>query len=178
MNTTKLVVNALFIALHVALCYVSINLGNMVITAAGLPIILGGLLFGPLAGLEIGLIGSFLNQMLKYGLTATTVLWILPAGVKGLMVGAYAKHHAYRLRRGQTFFIIAASSLVVTVLNTAVMYIDSKLYGYYSYAYVFGMLIPRVISAVLTSAVHLVVTELLMKPLVPVAQEVRARDSR
>lgn len=158
-----MVLKALFIAMHVALCYVSINLGNMVITAAGLPIIVGAMMFGPVAGLEIGLMGSLLNQILKYGLTATTILWILPAGVKGLIIGAYAKHKKYKLNKWQMIFIITISSIVVTTMNTAVMYIDSKLYGYYSYLYVFGAIIPRYISAVLTSIVHLAIIELLMK---------------
>ena len=59
--------------MYVVLSYVSINLGNMVITVSAIPIIMGGMLFGPIAGLEIGLIGSFLNQMLKYGITPTTI---------------------------------------------------------------------------------------------------------
>ena len=140
-----MILKALFIAMHVALCYVSINFGNMVITAAGLPIIIGAMMFGPISGLEIGLMGSFLNQMLKYGFTATTILWILPAGIKGLLIGAYAKHKNYKLNRKQMIFIIALSAVIVTTMNTAVMYIDSKLYGYYS------------------SIVHLAIIELLMK---------------
>jgi len=175
MNTSKLVINALFIALHIALCYVSIKLGNMTITVSGLPIILGGMMFGPIAGLEIGLIGSFLNQMLQYGLTATTVIWVLPAAIRGLMIGAYARRHDYHLERGQLFFIIVFSAMIVTLTNTAAMYIDSKVYGYYSYAYVFGMTIPRIISAILTSAVYLAVVEVLMKHLAPLAEQIRQR---
>src|SRR5574344_1123237 len=79
-KTKKLVLYALFTAIHVVLCYASINLGNMKITISGLPIIIGAMLFGPMAGLEIGLLGSLLNQLLTYGLTLTTVLWIIPAG--------------------------------------------------------------------------------------------------
>ena len=163
MKTKRMILKALFIAMHVALCYVSINFGNMVITAAGLPIIIGAMMFGPISGLEIGLMGSFLNQMLKYGFTATTILWILPAGIKGLLIGAYAKHKNYKLNRKQMIFIIALSAVIVTTMNTAVMYIDSKLYGYDSFGYVFGAIIPRYISGILTSIVHLAIIELLMK---------------
>ena len=63
----------------------------MKITVDSLPILVAALLLGPLDGLAVGLIGSFLNQMLTYGLTVTTVLWILPAGIRGLVVGYYAK---------------------------------------------------------------------------------------
>lgn len=163
MKTKKLVLYALFIAIHVVLCYASINLGNMKITISGLPIIIGAMLFGPMAGLEIGLLGSLLNQLLTYGLTLTTVLWIIPAGVRGFMIGAYAKHKKFNLSFGDMIVIIVVSALVVTTINTAVMYIDSKIYGYYSYAYVFGALIPRYISAILTSAVYMIVVPTLMK---------------
>lgn len=163
MKTKKLVLNALFVAMHVVLCYVSINLGNMVITVSGLPIVIGAMLFGPVAGLEIGLIGSFLNQMLKYGITLTTVLWILPAGVKGLMVGAYAKHKNYKMTVGQMTFITIASALVVTTMNTAVMYIDSKIYGYYSFAYVFGAIVWRYLAGIVTSIIYVAIIPTLMK---------------
>lgn len=165
MQTKKLVLNALFIAMYVILSYVSLNLGNMVVTFSGLPIIVGAMLFGPAAGLEIGLIGSFLDQMLKYGLTVTTVVWILPAGVRGLMVGAYASRKNYKLSTVQMTFIIIVSAFVVTALNTAAMYIDSKLFGYYSWAYVFGALLFRFVSAVLTSVVYLLVIPTLLKHL-------------
>ena len=157
-----MVLNALFIALHVVLCYVSINLGNMKITMSGLPIVIGSMLMGPMSGVTIGLVGSFLNQMLQYGFTATTVLWILPAGLKGLMCGWYARRKGYAPTHRETLFILILSAVLVTSLNTLVMYIDSKLYGYYSYAYVFGAIIPRYISGVITSFVYLIITETLL----------------
>ena len=52
---------------------------------------------------------------------------------------------------------------MVTTLNTAVMYIDSKLYGYYSFAYVFGALIARYISAVFTSMIYFAIIQVLLK---------------
>ena len=163
MNVKKLIWNAFFIAMYVVLSYVSINLGNMVITVSAIPIIMGGMLFGPVAGLEIGLIGSFLKQILTYGMTPTTILWILPAAVRGFMVGAYAKQKGYHMRPKQVLSIILLSGFVVTTLNTVVMYIDSKLYGYYTFAYVFGALIARYISAILTSMVYFFFFFLLMK---------------
>lgn len=165
MKTKKMVLNALFIAMYVILSYVSINLGNMAITFSGLPIIVGAMLLGPAAGLEIGLLGSLLDQLLRYGLTATTVIWILPAGVRGLMVGAYSRHKNYRLNTRQMAFIILISAFVVTALNTVAMYIDSKFYGYYTWVYVFGALLLRYVSAVLTSIVYLLVIPALLKHL-------------
>lgn len=165
MKTKKLVLSALFIALHVVLCFLNLNLGNMVITFSGLPCVIGGLLFGPFFGFEVGLIGSFLNQLLTYGLTPTTILWILPAGIKGLMVGFYAKRKDFRLAPKEMIFILILSAFVVTTMNTAVMYIDSKIYGYYSFAYVFGAILPRYITGIITSIIYTFVAPVLVKHL-------------
>ena len=41
----------------------------------------------------VGAVGGFLNQMLTYGFTVTTLMWIFPNAVRGLLVGLYAKKH-------------------------------------------------------------------------------------
>jgi len=163
MKTKKMVLTALLIAVNVVLGYFSISLGNMVITLSGLPILLAGFLFGPVAGFEVGLIGSFLSQLLRYGLMPTTILWIIPGAVRGFMVGYYALKRGFKLNFRQMTFITIISAFVVTLLNTLGMYIDSKVYGYYTFAYVFGMLLFRILSAILTSAAYLVIIPTLMK---------------
>ncbi|MEG0752556.1 MAG: folate family ECF transporter S component [Angelakisella sp.] len=165
MKTKRLITCAMLTAMYIVLSMLSLNLGNMKITVDSLPIIVGSVLFGPLMGALIGLLGSFLNQMLTFGFTATTLLWILPAGVRGLMVGLYAKQKKYELSRKNLIFILVASSLVVTTLNTGVIYLDSVIYGYYSFAYVFGTLILRYISGALTAVVLATIVPPLIKPL-------------
>ncbi len=150
MKTKQLAADAMLIAMYFVLSItVSLNLGNIKITFDSLPIIVAGALFGPVDGLLVGLLGSFLNQLYYYGLTATTVIWIIPAGVRGLLIGLYAKRLGFNMSTKQTQFITVSTAVIVTVLNTAVMYIDSKYYGYYTPAYVFGMLIPRFISGII-----------------------------
>ena len=46
---------------------------------------------------------------------------------------------------------LIGTALVVTALNTGAMYIDSVIYNYYSYAYVFGGLVVRIISGAATA---------------------------
>ena len=50
-------------------------------------------------------------------------------------------------------FIVVVTELIVTSLNTFAMYIDSKIFGYYSYAYIFGSVIIRYISCILKSVI-------------------------
>jgi len=149
----RLAVDAMLAAMYVVLSLVSISLPNMKVTFDSLPILVGAALLGPIDGLVIGLMGSFINQLLTYGLSVTTVLWIIPAGVRGLLVGLYAKHHDFSMTVPQTMVITVVSALVVTALNTAVMYIDSVIFMYYSYAYVFGAMIPRIVVGIVTAVV-------------------------
>ena len=65
---------------------------------------------------------------------------------------------------GQTQFITISTALLVTALNTGVMYLDSKIYGYYSFAYVFGAVIPRIFTGILTAFVFGSILPYVVKP--------------
>ena len=166
MKTKKLAMDAMLIAMYFVLSItVSLNLGNMKITLDSLPIIVAGALFGPVDGLIVGLLGSFLNQLYSYGLTLTTVIWIIPAGVRGLLIGLYSKRHSFDMSMKQTQFITISTAILTTVLNTVVMYIDSKYYGYYTPAYVFGMLLPRFLSGIIIAVIFGMLLPHIIKPL-------------
>ena len=166
MKPKRLVTNAMLIAMYVVLSLVAtINLWNMKFTLDSLPIIVGAALFGPIDGMLIGLLGSFTNQMLTYGFGPTTILWVIPAAVRGLLIGLYAKHHGFNMSFKQTQFITISSALIVTALNTLMMYIDSKIYGYYSFAYVFGGILPRIVAGVIIAFIFAAILPHILKPL-------------
>ena len=166
LSTKRLVTDAVLIAMYAVMAtFLTLNLGGMNISVGALPIIVGAALFGPVDGLIIGLCGSFLNQIYAYGITPTTILWMIPAGVRGLMIGAFAKRCKFNMTLPQTVLITVLSALTVTALNTAAMYLDSKIWGYYSYAYVFGKIIPRIISGILTSVIFGVIVPKILPPL-------------
>ena len=172
MKPKRLVTNAMLIAMYVVLSLVAtINLGNMKFTLDSLPIIVGAALFGPVDGMLIGLLGSFTNQMLTYGFSATTLLWIIPAGVRGLLIGLYAKHHNFNMSFKQTQFITISSALVVTAINTLVMYLDAKIYDYYSFAYVFGGILPRIIAGVIIAFIFAAILPQILKQLKKIVVE-------
>lgn len=152
MSTRKMVTIAMLTAVYVVLNFAgTVRLGWINISVASLPVIVGAMLYGPLGGLLVGLLGAFMGQLLTYGVTATTILWILPQAARGLLVGLYAKHCGYSFSRGQLTAALIGTALVVTALNTGAMYIDSVIYNYYSYAYVFGGLVVRIISGAATA---------------------------
>ncbi|MBS1402068.1 MAG: ECF transporter S component [Oscillospiraceae bacterium] len=140
----RLAVDAMFTAMCTVLGMVALDFISMKITFESLPVLIGALLFGPVDGVAIGLIGTLLYQLLRYGVSATTLLWMLPYGVCGLLVGWYAARRKFNLSLGQLMGVTVVNELLITALNTGVIYVDSMIYGYYSKAVVFGMLIPRI----------------------------------
>ena len=132
MSTRKLVVIAMMVAVYVVLNTVgTIRLGWINISVSALPIIVGALLYGPGGGLMVGLVGAFLGQLMTYG---------------------------YELSRKQLVGVLIVTSLVVTLLNTGAIYLDSVIYGYYTYAYVFGKVGIRIVSGAVTAVAMAFVT--------------------
>lgn len=142
-KTARLTVNAMLAALCAVLSYVSIDIGNaMRITLESFPIALGAMLLGPVDGAAIAFVGNLIYQLLRHGITATTLLWILPYVVAGLLIGWAAKAAGFQLSRGRTVAVMLLTELLITALNTGVLYLDSQIYGYYG-AYLFALTIPR-----------------------------------
>lgn len=164
-TTRRIATDAMLCAMFVCLSFLSINIGNaMKLSVDSLPILVGALLLGPLDGLAVGLIGSFLNQLLTYGLSVTTVLWILPAGLRGLIVGLYAQQHRFLLSRKQLVLITTVTALLVTVLNTMIMYLDSLIIGY-PFAATLPTVLLRIVSGILTALIFSLVLPPLLKAL-------------
>lgn len=149
MKTKQLTVDAMLSAMCAVLGFIAVDTGNLKVTFESLPIMLGALLFGPIDGLVIGGIGTLLYQLLRYGVSVTTPLWMLPYALCGLIVGLYAKKHDYALGKRQLTVLVVLTELLITALNTGVLCIDSLIYGYYSSIYIFGTLIPRILICVI-----------------------------
>lgn len=150
-------------ALYFALSFLSIKLGNMKISVSGLPVIVAAVLFGPGAGFLTGLIGAFLEQLVGFGITVTTLLWILPVAIRGLIVGAYSKRRGFELDFRRLIFITVLSALVLTLLNTLALYVDSIIFNYYSAAFVFGAILPRILTGIVSAVIFSVILPPLLK---------------
>ena len=163
MTTKRLAINAVLIAIYVALRYFNIPFGDAFrFTLAPFPVILCALLFGPVDGLIVGLLGEFLSQVLgPYGLTATTLLWCIGETVRGGTLGlcSWLFLRKWLLSaaspNGKQVLILLLCCILTGVLasfgQTFALYVDSTLMGYYSYSIVFGVLIWRVLVYVLLS---------------------------
>ena len=115
-----------------ALCAVlgsvaAIDIGIAKLTFENLPVVIAGLMFGPVDGMLVGFVGIFLSQLLRYGLDASTALWVTPYVLSGLEVGLGALICRYRPKFWQLLIILIVNALLVTGANTAGLYV----YYYY-----------------------------------------------
>lgn len=150
-------------ALYFALDLVSIRAGNLRITFTSVPVVITALLFGPLDSALVALVGEFLNQMITYGMSATIFLWLIPPLLRGVVVGIVARRcqRTGKLLEQRTvlYFIVAfVASLVVTAANTVSIWLDSVIWGYYTFAYVFGSALLRTVTGLVTALVVTAIT--------------------
>lgn len=150
----RIATDAVLIALFYGLSLLSVEIGGVKITFDALPVIIGAVMFGPVDGLLVGFLGALMEQMIKYGFTATTLLWVLPAAVRGLFIGVCALVLKKQMsvdallekKRPYLYFIVCTlSGILVSTLNTFAFYVDSKLFHYYEYHMIFGIFWLRIV---------------------------------
>lgn len=158
----RITLDAIMIALFVGLSFLSFIVAGVKVTIEDLPVVICAVAFGPIDAAIVGFLGEFMNQMLTYGFTPTTLLWILPAVVRGLFIGicihAMKKRHTteeiFKTKRTIWIFVICAiSGILASICNTFAYYVDSNMYGYYSYALVFGVFWIRIVIGIIASSV-------------------------
>lgn len=158
LTVKRLCLMAILIALFVVFDMLSIRLGSSIkITFGGLPIIIAAIFLGSTRGTIVGLVGAFIGQLLSFGLTPMTFIWIIPAGVRGLLMGILFYYVFKRSFKWQHISIsIVITSIVVTILNTGAIYLDSLVYGYpfEGAIVVIGM---RFVSSIITSIVYILI---------------------
>ena len=190
----RMVIDAMLAALFFALSLFSIDLGFIKFTVAPLAILIAGLLFGPVDGGAVGLVGAFLEQLIQWGFSVTMPLWILPAVVRGVLIGALAlwmRRYFRRRTNGEfsparagkelslflAFTVISAviSAIVVTVFNTIPLYVDYKVFGWSDEnPLLWGALSLRFLSGMLTSTILGFVTPLIVVPAARALERTRA----
>ncbi len=162
-NVKRMVLNAMLVAVYVALSFTEMTFGGIKFSFSALPVVVCALAFGPLDGFVVGFLGEFIAQLLgAYGLTPTTLLWVAPAAVRGLFIGTcvrllHNRFSAEGLKKPKNqilFYIICMiSGVIVSCMNTFTFYVDSNMYGYYNYYAVFGVFWGRIAMGLASSLV-------------------------
>lgn len=164
-TTKKLCYIALLVAVYVLLSMTfTIKTGNLEITFKSLPVVVAALLFGPAAGGLTALLGEFLCQVMMYGLMPTTnfVAACRPWSA-GLVIGCAAKFfwksgRLLESRPVTCYAVCLVGSFATSCVTTVCLWLDSLIYDYYSFAFVFGSALIRfgkdiVIVAIVTTIV-------------------------
>lgn len=157
--THRLTLYGMLTALYVVLSYVSIPLPgiNGKIAFAALPIIFAATSFGLVDALIIATFGSFLMQILQYGIQITTPLWLIPPILRALVIGIVAEiyfHKNDKLSNHKVIYALTSlvAGLVVTGANTAAIYLDGVILGYDS-AIVWLSTLLRFVTSIITTVV-------------------------
>jgi ECF transporter S component (folate family) len=163
----RITLDAMLAALYVVLAYITLPIGNIRLTIASLPVALACLALGIGDGVSVAFLGEFINQLLKYGFTLTTPIWLVPPIIRALVIGLFA--HFYR-KQGQRLedhyviyfvaFIVAA--VITTGANTLALYLDALVFDY-PFAFVLYETIIRFFTGILTAVLLAIVAQPLSK---------------
>jgi len=163
-NIKKLVGMATLTALVVGLQFLSnyVSFGSVSITLALIPIAMGAVLYGPLAGLFLGLVmggivltaPSTIGVFMPINLPLTILLCLVKTGVAGLVSGLLFKLFAYIAKKQESVkakkILFAAgiivAALVIPVINTGIFIVGAVLW----FSEPFGGTFAGIVSAVLT----------------------------
>lgn len=161
-NVRRMCYTALLAAMYLPLSlYAAVQVGNVRISFGSLPVVIAALLFGPLDAVVVAMVGEFFKQLLTYGVTYTTVLYLIPPALRGLVVGLGAllvlrRGRRLEERRMLCYAVCIAAAICTTVGNTLVNWLDSVLMGYYFPGLILGDFVWRLlvgmINAVLMSS--------------------------
>lgn len=156
-NVRRMCYAALLAAMYLPLSlYAAVQVGNVRISFGSLPVVISALLFGPLDAVAVALVGEFFKQILTYGVTYTTVLYLIPPAARGLVAGlgalaALRRGQRLEERRAVCYAVCVAAALCTTAGNTLVNWLDSVLMGYYFPGLILGDLVWRLIVGVINA---------------------------
>lgn len=172
-NVRRMCYTALLAAMYVPLSlYVAVQVGNVRISFGSLPVVIGALLFGPLDAAVVALVGEFFKQLLTYGVTYTTVLYLIPPALRGLVIGTavlLSRQRGGRLeeRRILCYGVCVVAAVCTTIGNTLVNWLDSVLMNYYFPGLILGDLVYRLIvgmvNAIVIASIAIPLVELLRR---------------
>lgn len=159
------------IALFIPLSYLSfiIPIINAKITLQNLPIYIAGILYGPIYGAIVGAMGMLISQILQYGIEITTILWIIPQTLLGLIVGLLSKSRILDYSKKSFIIYMIILNIMVTILNTIVLYIDSIIKNYNQY--ILGIsFIGRIISSIIFALILYIIIPYIIKAIQKIKQ--------
>ena len=176
-KTKRIAIDGMLAAVYFALSLLVVDTGTFKFTFTSMAVIVAALLFGTADACAVAFVGEFLYQTIKFGVTATTPIWMIPPVIHALLLGLCARFlgrdRPLEEKTGLCFAACLGCAVLNSLCNTVALYFDSKIFGYYEYHMVFGVALVRICiglaTALIVTAVAMpLVTELRKKAHVPV----------
>lgn len=171
-KSRRIAFDGMLAAVYFALSFLVVDTGTFKFTFTSLAIVTAALLFGPADACAVALVGELLYQVIIFGVTATTPIWLVPPVIHALLLGLCAKFlgrvRPPEERTGPCFAACLGCAVVNSLCNTVALYFDSKIFGYYEYHMIFGVALIRICIGLATA---LIVTALAM----PLVGELRGK---
>ena len=152
----KMALASVMAAFAIVLNLISVRSDTSLYTIYALPLLLAGILYGPLVGFYAGLATGIIVQLFTYGITPTTVLWVLAPTAWGLISGFISYLFSYKITKPKVIINIAICTLSVLILNTLAQILDG-LYYQYSTAFVWINIHIRVLVSIVIGIFYIVV---------------------
>ena len=111
----RLALSGVLAALYLALCYLDISFGRYKITLAATVIYFVSFCFGPADCFFVCFVGVFLDQLL-YGLTPTTLLWMLPPLLRPILINPITYHYGKKGIHMEDKKILSISLIIISSL--------------------------------------------------------------
>ena len=149
------------IALHIILeLFLTIRIGNDVkIALSALPFLVISFLLGPWHGLVSGLVGTFLSQLLSYGITVTTPLWILPYAVQAMTAGLIFQTLKRKISVRNMAFCVFPAGLAAVIINLIASYVDGVVvFKYMTIEVLLGLIPVRLLVWIGLSVIYTAIT--------------------
>ncbi len=148
-------------AFAIILNLLSVRTDTSLYSIYALPLLLTGILFGPLIGTYAGFATGFVVQIVTYGLMPTTFLWLMAPISWGLISGLLSKFFHYKIRRSIIVLEVAISSFSALFLNSVGMILDG-LYYQYPTEFVFTGLVLRIFMAIIVGIFYIFLLSILL----------------
>ncbi len=134
-------------ALSIILELLSVRNEGSKISLYSLPLLFSGILFGPKIGLLAGFASGFISQVCLYGLSPTTIIWLVAPSLWGLLSGwLYHKLMHNHFSLWNIAIVVIAVSLSITGVNSLALYLDGLIL-HYPTPYIISMLGVRIFTA-------------------------------
>lgn len=160
----RITITALCLALYVVLSSFCPETLFFKITFDSIPLIFIAIVSGPIDGILVAVCGCVINDAITGYLNFMTPVWMIPAIARAAIIGLiFLKKD---ILKHKTLWIIAviATALLVTGINTGVMFLDGYVWGY-SVEFTGLLLIIRISAGLITSILNIFLIPVLVEAL-------------